>query len=243
MKRKDSVALFEVIARTREKSGKPDMDVPGWMGGQQPAAEPDQAPAPEATGPLKVPPLQPPTEPVFRPIPQRVSFSMSYVRFGGLLAGMIVLLAAAFVLGRVTAGPGTVEPTGEQPGPTARAGIDDTSPTGPPKPAGRISGKHYLIIERLKDKTPASLAEAKKIVSFLEQNGHYADIQPLRARGGGREYWGIWSLQPFDQAAGPENEAFAMKIEELGRKYPGDYRFQQRVRRDAKLEPTFIQHR
>ena len=131
-KKKDSVALFEVITKDREKYPKGGVAVPGWMGGapHKPGVHPEQgAPqgpsvpqdqlAPEVPAALASEPAAPPSrpetgEPMLSISGGRIRLSLNYTVSLVAAFALVVVLFGAVALGRLTAGAG--RPAGESGG-------------------------------------------------------------------------------------------------------------------------------
>lgn len=115
-RKKDSVALFEVIAKDKDKYPKAGVSVPGWMGGAPqgpvapsgPAASEPSAPtvaqAPPAA--MAAAPEAPPAasdEPMLSIVAGRLRLSLNYTVALVAAFGLIVVLFGAVALGRWTA--------------------------------------------------------------------------------------------------------------------------------------------
>ncbi len=239
-KKKNSPALFEAISKTRQMQKPENMAVPKWMDQRGEAAEsPDDNLRAE----------QQYAGPVFSTGAGRLDLSLDAKASLIAVLGLVVLLVAAFWLGRVTApdSPGAAEAAGLPPVKTDVLDIAKKLPKSPaPKPAAstRVSGKHYLVIESLQGTSSTDLADAEKIRSFLATQGEQADIGKIKA--GSKMVYVIWSLRPMDKPASAEAIAFAEKIERMGKQYLalyGKYKFQQRRSPSAKLEPYYVPHK
>jgi len=257
-KKKDAVALFEVISKTRQKRSEAGLGVPRWMSSQaddsaqQPSAPPaaSQAVSAPSAAPAREParPRQAPrTAPMIAPEGNRLKFSLSYYVCVGVLAGAVVLLALAFWLGYIAGSPDAgngaqqAKLGGQIPVPPGSTGGNGGGPT-QGTPTGRIAGKYYLIIQRLKGDTEADKAEADRIVSFCAEHGEPASVweMPIGSHGGKRYF--VWSLRPFDAPDDPKGLEHAGRVEEWGREYfarHSTYEFLQRTGRDAPFDPTF----
>jgi len=157
-KKKDAVALFEVISKTRQKRSEAGLGVPVWMSGEPAdSAQPPSAPSATSAAPARRPERSRPALPAAPMIAsdgKRLTFSLNYYVCVGVLAGAVLLLTLVFYLGYLAGAGGG--------GSVASA------------PAGRIAGKYYLIIERLRGATEADRAEADRIVSFCAEHGEPA---------------------------------------------------------------------
>lgn len=229
-KKKNSVALFEVISKSREKRERQEeVRVPDWVAGEAGGADPEAAAEPDARD------VAPPPAAEYAPAigdaeiapAPRLELSLGYPACVAIVAGVLVLLAAAFLLGRHSA-PAAL-PEGDDGQVSAGVGAGKA----PAAPA-RVKGKYYLVIQQLPGKSAKDLADARKIARFC------IDLrEPVQIIAAARYYY-VWSLRPFDSEQDTEAWAFAQKIERLGRKYHekhGDYEFLQRKRRSGPLEP------
>jgi hypothetical protein len=258
------VALFEAISKTKPKQPM-NMAVPSWMTrGQQAAqvaAESAPAPAfvaqaaPVPTAPIQLGELQQrasqlaglaaPVEPVFSADAGRLRVSLSYLSAGVGAAGVVLVLIAAFVLGRTTASPKQQQAGATPPGPpplkpevVRGTGGEQSHPplttqTIPP----RVKGKWYIVIQDMLGTTPAHQEEAAKIAEFCTQNGKAASAVLQQ----GRCY--VLGATPFEATNDPAAPQYAAEIEALGKKYKqqgGKYDFMQRKTRGGPVDPLFI---
>jgi len=245
VKKRDSVALFEVISKTRAKNIEPDMGVPPWMvGGKQAADEqPRKGPGKQPVKPTAKPAcatVKPKRgagkgkEPLVSTAGGRLRLSLDY--FTGIVAatGLVLLLAAAFWLGRATAGvarsgqPAQAE-LGQIASPMAREGPADREPL----PA-RTDGKYYMIIQDLQGGDELK-AEALRIADYCTANGEPATVNSYQGR------LVVWSLRPFSSPTGPEVLNHARVVEQLGQRYFKKHKtYDFRQRRDGRLEPMML---
>ncbi len=235
-KKKNSVALFEVIQKTDEKDHEPVLGVPGWMNGkpEQPPEEHPQPPEhpepdvlsqslPRPAG-ISGGPFSRPEEPVVSRLQKRVRLSLSPVAAAAVSAALLALLALAFLLGRWTKPSRPAEPASKT---SVKAGL--ASPDKPKEkphqpPTKREKGKHYLIIQnlgvgldangRLTAKGKALKAQADDIVKFCRKHDKYATVNTWRGK-----YLIVWSLSGVDSPAGDEAKNSKKEIEALGRRY------------------------
>ncbi len=246
-KKKDSVALFEVIQKARRSER--NMAVPEWMGRQEgvPAAAAGSASQP---GAAEAAPVGGAVERTFAIIGDRLRISLSHA--GGVVAAAVVLLlvGGGFALGwwggaswSRAAGPGPLAdktPLGRH----VVRGKGRGKGKAPVPPAGdqRQSGKYYLVIQSLGGVAQTDLTAAGQIAAFCKAQSEGATIARYTDRAG-RQRYVVWSLRPFDSANSKDARDYALLIEELGRKYMqagGRYNFQQRVRAGAKLDPLLL---
>ena len=97
------------------------------------------------------------------------------------------------------------------------------------QPGQRIPGKYYLVIQGLlaAGDENEQKASGTKIVEFLAANGEKADVCYYQ---GTPKQWVVWSLQPFDSDTDDKAKEYAVKIEDLGKKFKaqgGKYNFKQ----------------
>ncbi|MCK4277143.1 MAG: hypothetical protein KAX78_11545 [Phycisphaerae bacterium] len=238
-KKKNTAAFFEVLSKTRQAQKDAGLSIPKWMGKVSEGDESEEKPSVPEKGPALAPAQ--PGEQMLSAQAGRVRFSLGYAVCAAAAAGLLLLLVAAFWAGRATA-PKTAEPFEAGVVPPHRPDVLSSSAESPALPS-REKAKYNLIIERLKGSSDAELAEAQRIVNFLAERGEPADIQTFRL--GGKEFYGVWSLRPFNTETGPQQVKFAERIEELGRQYfqkHRTYRFQQRRRLEDELTPSYVQH-
>ncbi len=233
-KKKNSPALFELIAKTRDKQVAMSTRVPEWMAHREPAQ-----PAPEAPPKREVPvaPRPPGASPESTWTTGPTTTNAMSLGYGTALAVGVVfllLLGGAFWLGRATAGDGA-EP--------ALAGTDlsERTPVSPDvaQPANaeqptavsdppRIKGKHYLIVQGLQGTSEKLKARAIAIAAFCNENGEPVTVGRYP---GAKPQFVVWSLQGFDSTNSAEAINFARTIEKLGKLYMrehGGYDFRQR---------------
>jgi len=265
-KRKNSVALFEVISKGKEKYGEARLGVPGWAGKQEPApaaaglaaaaAGPTPAapgPTPAAAEPARLGPAtalrrglfgsKAPGEVVFAREGPRLRVSLSYVACTVVVVGLMAAMCGAFLLGRVSVGPQPGKPTVEggmrvpfRPEVATTRGIEKPAA----KEGARQPGKYYLVIQGLGGTTEAEKTEGTRIMQFCQQNGEPATVATLPRTTRAKEQYIVWSLTGFDSSSSDAARKYALHIEELGKKYfekYQTYRFQQHNR--DKFDPWF----
>ena len=231
-KKKNSIALFEAISKSKEKTA--GVSVPGWLGKDSPPQDPGQPPA-----------ENPPT----------LSGAAQYggpkvvLSAGGLaliLALIVAVAVAAYVIGRSTA-PGR---TGQNAAPGfARAGgnvPDGLAPTEDVNLPVREPGKWYLVIQRFAGMTDENWKEAKDIAEWLvKQKGEKCEAKKIRIKND--LFLAVWSLKAFDSYPNPEAQKYAEHIESLGKEFKtteiykkstGKYTFSQH--RQGKLDPYYV---
>ena len=263
-KRKDSIALFEVIKNRRSDA---NLNVPTWMGGKgtDGAGEPPPPPPP-------TPALQPSL--AAQPAAPGAA-SRAWSRLAGATGGQFTFrvtyrhcLLAAAVLGlviivsvwaayRLGSGSGPINPPAERT-------LAEKSPLGPHVAAGnaaanssakspavapaatpvRVPGKYYLVIQSLVGASPEDQAEAEQIRLWCAQHGELATVATHMLPRTGKSRCIVWSLRPFDSPTSPEAQAFGRKIETLGKDYKAQYkRYDFRQQRDGKFDPWFEVYR
>ena len=256
-KKKDSVALFEVIQKARRNQA--NMEVPKWMSG-------DEAPPSAETPAQAETPSRPPrpvgaAEPLLAIDGDRLRLSLNYMSCAVAVMGLAILLVGAFGLGWW----GGSSPEPDAPSARGPSGLlKDRTPLGkhvlggaklPGGPgaatqptgasANRQKGKAYLVIQGLTGTAPEDLEEARRIAAWCGQHGEPATIARYTHPRTRKQRYIVWSLQPFpggcisvpDEAA----VAYARKIEELGKQYFAQhttYDFRQRMA-GGKFNPWF----
>ncbi|MCK4602612.1 MAG: hypothetical protein KAU28_09110, partial [Phycisphaerae bacterium] len=106
-KKKNSVALFEVISKARERHSQDGMAVPNWMGkGDQQEQEEVPAVAEKTLPPKSSFISSTYVEPMVSITGGRLRLTLNQTSCIVIAAGLIVLLASAFFLGRLSAGSG-----------------------------------------------------------------------------------------------------------------------------------------
>jgi hypothetical protein len=262
-RKKDTEALFEVISKNKEKHMPPKFGIPEWMAKDcRPKTDPDTA-APEES---EAPPAEPPAEAVPEPPPAvarpepapmrfdepvfeidhgRMKISLSIVSAGVAVLGVLVLLGAAFWLGRQSA-PSTEPGDGE---PVAAGVGHQGTPTPAPKPGpkkpikkpgpiagpGKLEkGKYYLVVQSLQGTTETHRLDAEAIATFCAAKQVPAIVMKYTPSGSGRATYHVWSLKPFKHAdtLNEIGTRYAAQIEDMGREYArgtrGKYSFGQR---------------
>ena len=152
---------------------------------------------------------------------ERLTLSLNYVSCMVASIGLLLLLAVAFVTGRMTASPATpaaVEPVVIQ----------------------REFGKYYMVIETLPGRGSGAEAEAKRIADFCIKNGEPAEVKALNNN------VIVWSATPFDTAASEAVSAHALRIQnDLGvkydRMYSSGYKFIQ-PQKNGRIAPKMYPH-
>ena len=255
-RKKDSMALFEVIARDRQKKHKAHLAVPDWMKGPiapDASADLDQAQPesqeyigqaeseaePEAAVPR--PAVQSPEQSdderasVFTIADGRVTLSLNYVSSAVAVAGLLLAVVGAFVLGRIAAPSDAPAGTGDGK-PQARAGL--MLGNTPARTTQRISGKYYLLIQKLGPMTPTVMAEGKDIVDFCRAARDDDPATIIRDR----QQYMVLSGKPFDSPTGADARKHAAEIHALGDLYKihkkMKYDFNQ-MDSGGKLDPWF----
>ena len=243
-KRKDSIALYEVIGKTRQVRAEAGLAIPAWMGRQRSGAAMRQAaPAPTVEGTEQAVPerIAVPTgapsvwaEPMVSISAGRLRLSLNYLACVAAGVVLVLLLAAAFVFGRASV-PYTQAGKGES-GARASAGG---------QPAGteivREKGKYYLVVQGMGGKTPDLLADARAIERFCNAKGERVSINEYTKEP--RQYI-VLSAQGFDAIDSPEALRYVRAIEDLGKNYKaqgGRYDFRQSRDAGGRVKSWFIQ--
>jgi hypothetical protein len=197
-KKKDATALFEVVSRSRDGGGGEDPRVPQWVSRHMQAAE-GRPPGGDAPPQPIAPQPAPQPEAVVATGEGRLRLSLNYASCVTAVVGLVLVVGAAFWLGRGTA-----------PGAAHTAGM---GPAGGPKPAGAFdpnAQRCVWIIKALPGATAADRRAAQDVVANLEQ---LDPPRPLRIGTLG-ERCVIYLDRPFvcDRAA----RQYAKAIEPLG---------------------------
>jgi hypothetical protein len=267
-KKKDSVALFEVISKSRQKRGDSDLGVPGWI-------EPPEAPRQQAEKP-SVPARQAaaipqapsrPVEPAIGVVGGRLTVSLNYVSCMVIAMGLLVLLLAAFWLGRATGGAAKGEPTeagvaGFTEGQSTGGSITEGG-TRPPPSTGhqkatdvtrsaefhlpvtrvpkRVSGKYYLVIESIKKNTDAATQKTNREEAdrIIEFCKQKGEPSELRSMKG---RFIVWSLTPHDSSESEAALRHARFIQDnLGKEYFEKYKTYKFLHtKNGKFTPWYI---
>lgn len=259
-KRKDSIALFEVISKAKQHEAA--LDVPGWVdkdGTPPPVPETgvvEQPPSPQPTpDPTPEPPADAgeeaseeaaPMEPIVVIEDGRLRITLNYLSAAVAVLGLLILLGGVYWLGRNAgrhSAAASLAPSGQQP-PVASGHPGSESAT-PPAAAGADhgltlesqKGKYFLIIERMQGKTHDDELDAIAIINYLKDNGVIATQAIVSDR------YAIVSRSSFESPKGNDAIEFAKKIEDLGKKYipphgRAKYLFSQHDKKNE-LNPSF----
>ena len=245
-KKKDSMALFEVISKSREKRSRGEMGVPDWMGHSEQGAPP-QAEASTTSTPPAIPRAA--RKPAVVKTGGQLQVTLNYISCLALALGLVVLLAGAFWLGRSTApeagGPaqaGMKAPF--RPGLIGQGGNKAGAKQPEMKLPPRQAGKYYLVIESTGGAQDWHLEQARKIQRFCYfEGGEPSEVRKYPATQHTKEQYVVWSLTSFDSPRSTEATQHAEMIERLGARYfgkHGDFKFQQRKNKDAPLDPWYL---
>ena len=252
-KKKNSMALFEVISKSRDKNPDSEVLVPDWVkpGQQAPdaqasailepiAPEPEiETPAPQdeqavSEAPTPSAPVLPTTS-TWEPRPSsdapKTSDLPVWSTDGGRLTlslnyvSCLVVSTGVLLLiaGAFWLGR-TTAPSPVIPGRTGQPVVK------------RQVGKYYMVIQTLDGFTTATMAEAKQIVKFCSASGEPSEVKQV-----GKNLI-VWSATPFDSRNSEEVIAHALFVQnELGvkyaRKYGSKYKFRQ-PQKNGKLVPV-----
>jgi hypothetical protein len=242
-KKKSAKALFEVITTYRQKHPGSGPLMPEWMRRKQPSAPgqmPQLQPEPVAEEPLRpaatgatVRTLRPLSPPIIDTSDGRLNISLNYVSSVVVALGLVVLLVAMFLLGRLTASPSAAKPAGAKPATAARTGAADRTAVDQHK-ARRVDyrllledqelprGKYYFVVQVLRGGYGEEQKEdAGKIARFCGGRPAGTRIPAVKATyvaKNGDRYWVVLASEPFetDQLTSPV-KALAKKAEALGR--------------------------
>jgi hypothetical protein len=191
-RKKTSVPLFELMSRSRElvpdrRSGTQVQTPPEEAvrtdekqarSASVPAKQPIPTPAPPPSErPERQQPLGAMPEPIVQTGDGRVRLSLNYVSSTVVLAGLLLVLIAAFVLGRKTASPS---------GPAA---VRNLYTQVAPRGAGS-----YLVLAEVPGESNAAKTQAVKLDKYLYENGIPAEVEFDRP--GGR--YVLVSYQAFE---------------------------------------------
>jgi len=261
-KRKDSIALFEVIKNRRNDV---NLNVPKWMGGQGADAAQDPATASEP------PQVEPPPVPQAEPAPAPEASALRTDESGQLTlkvsqrqlilagTGLVLLVLLAGLIGYALGG-GSGTPENPNPGGALKdrvppgkhvvagqsGGPGKGSPGGskglPAAAARRIQGKYYLIIQRLNGATTKDNNEGQRIKAWLANQGVPATVETYTTRSK-KKYYMVWSLRGFDNPRSQAAQDYGKRIEGLGKKYFSEYKTYNFLQRhDGKYDPWFYRH-
>jgi len=265
-KRKDSIALFEVISKAKQEGTEPKTTVPAWAtrdatGRAEPPVGPQaegEAPPAQATAPAQPAASESPARrSIFDIAPSaertivrdggRMKISLSYLHWGGVAAALVAVLIVVFLVGRASVGGGPGPIPGATPGAGGAGQVGKTDgqagKTGgqvPPAARGRQVGKYYLVIQG----NLTSQDEGARISEFCAGLGEPSTVARYRSS----DKYFVWSMTPFDSPEIESAQAYAKKIEELGKKYFAahkTYDFRQTAKGPdgkSKFQPTFLQY-
>ena len=256
-KKKNSVALFEVIQTSTRSDAK--MVVPQWMDGSdesrpaspEGAVEPPPVPAPAAARRL------------FAVAGDRLRLSLTYTHCAVAVLVLVGLLVGAFAVGWHSGTPAVKPPEDRRPlaqrTPLGRHVLKSPVPAPAPAPGGgqkkvttpaaeasdRQRGKYYLVIQGIQGVSPADLDEASRIVEFCKAQGEKATVARYTSKRTRKQRYIVWSLRPFDSATSEEGRKLARSVEALGKQYFAKYTtydFRQRGA-SGKFDPWFEVYR
>ncbi len=191
-KRKDYIAPFEVISTIRsmdEQASRPTSSSATGSTAHKSASVP-QPGAPTPAKPYEryegqPPPVQPMAGTTRDAAGGRIHLSVNRVTIGVVALAEVVLLAAAFALGRATA---PAAPTG----PVEAAKQDPSASVGD----RRESGKYYLILAAVDGLTPTDRQRAEELARYCREHGEPATVE-THSRAG---KFVVLSMRGFDRA-------------------------------------------
>lgn len=219
-KKKDSIALFELISK-----GQDAQHLPGWMDTKK---QDDSSAGHAATAERSAIPPRP-VVPVDAALEARraphLELSLSYTHSLVLILAVVVLLVFSFMLGRATAPSASpAEDEAPQQNGQVSAGLAQQQAAATTKLPERVRGKYYLVIQDMLGMSPQKLTEAQDIINFLAQNDVPAEVIQ----------WGdryiVWSLQSVDSPDTEQAKNMVAYVEQVGRRYKaqgGRYDFKQ----------------
>ena len=251
-KRKDAIALFEVM-RTGSKKAESAAEAVDRMNDPARAQVAPQAPAQQAAPPVDVPPAATPVPPAAAPVrvprvggarPMRhwlssgepiyradgEGFAIRLSQAGWVVAAavLVIVLACAFAGGRWSVRPpqqqGQADSGTELVSP---AGAPDLGPMPLPPPLSADKAENwYLVIQDMQGKDPKLEKDAKALVEFLKSAGYPAKAYQFK---GGSMHYFVRSEKGFASQSDPQALKYAEEIEALPKKYtiPGGYNFAQ----------------
>ncbi len=244
-KRKDSAALFEVISKARQSDSESGLDVPGWMDNKND----ESAASLEPTARPKLKPLggvssqqKEGSAPVVSTTEGRLQLSLSYTGGTVIAVVLVLVIAAAFMLGRKTAQP-SAPVTDSLDAALNTDLMGDAGNASASEAAGssaggvRQTGKWYLVIQELKGNSPQDQAEAWRIVDFCKQHGEYADVVEFPRR----KKVAVWSLTGFDSGSSDGALEHAGLIENVGKLYFKKFRTYNFKQNDPE-NPWYLPH-
>ncbi len=205
-RKKNSIALFEVISKSRANQEQLDMNVPEWMGGQsaQPPSEQSVKAKPKAAAKA----ASGPSDARVSTDGGKLRLCLDYTSCSVLAGVLILLLAITFVLGRATVGNSAGPDKADQSAGVTGGETDGGTASGTANIQPRVVGKYYLVIQALKDED-----EADKIVAYLGENDIGAQVMQYQ------DNLIVWSLDPYDIGDSPQAMQYIEAIKELGQRY------------------------
>jgi hypothetical protein len=263
-KRKDSIALFEVITKRRSDA---NLSVPPWMGVKGTAG---------AEEPAAAPPAQAAAQPAAPGAASRawsslasgaggqltLKLSYTHLLLAAAVLALVVIVSvwAAYRLGlasspakppQANAPLTTKVPLGQyvvgenagvaksksgSPAPAAAAGT-------PAPMATRVPGKYYLVIQSIPGGGKAQMDEAGQIAAWCTANGEPATAAVYSQPKASKQWSIVWSLRPFGSPLGADAQEYGKKIETLGRTYKAKYKkYDFRQQNGGKFDPWFVKY-
>lgn len=262
-KRKDSIALFEVVTKRRSDA---NLNVPTWMGTKGPtgAGEPPPPPPPPPASPASRPAGPGATSRLWSSIASgaggQLTLKLSYTHLilaAAVLALVVILsvwAAYRFGLGtnptrpaesstmsqRTPLGQRVVAPVKSG---AAKSGSPAVAAALPAATAVRIPGKYYLVIQEMVGTSEKDQAEAQQIAAWCTAQGEPATVAGHLIPRTGKRFPIVWSLRPFDSPTGADALEYGKKIETLGKTYKAQYkRYDFRQQRDGKFDPWYTKY-
>ncbi len=232
-RKKNSIALFENISKSRANQEQMDMNVPAWMGDEPDQPQTEQSAKAKAKAAAKAAPE--PSDAIVSTDGGKLRLCLDYTSCSVLAGVLILLLAITFVLGRATVGnsggPDKADQSAGKTGGVTGGGIANIQP--------RVVGKYYMVIQALPGDSTEYRTDAAAIVKYLANDGIYAEVMTVGSGSEARVI--VWSLDAYDIGDSPQARQYVENIEALGRRYlagGGKYNFSQK-----EGNAWWIQHR
>ena len=245
-KRRDALSLFEVIARSRDRSSDAPVAV---LTPPSARVEKPRVPVPSQAKPLHASPAGQPAPAASHAAlsPWRMKLSLGGGGCVAVFFGVLVLMMGAYMLGRVSIAGGVSAqqelPATAQESPAEQPKEEQAAPSAAKDalPAALTAGKYHLVIQTILGGNPA--AKAQEIALFCGEN----DLPAVVRRLDKDNKYVVVSARPFEKIdqSDPAVIQHARQIEEVGKKYNklhGDYDFRQHNSSGA-ITPFFVLER
>lgn len=242
-KKKNSMALFEVVAKEGNAGRDAEMGVPPWMQKRpkeidtpgiqtEDAAETTPASAQDASPdktyqaePVRAAPADSPSyvsaepsghEPIVSTAGGRLTLSLNYMSCTVALLAIVLALIMAFALGRSSAPDGPQSAEWSPPVPAqgdSQAQQASVVPDVAERTPARVSGKYYLVIQALGGLNETFRDEAQHIAQYCTEVGYTASVMRDDTQ------YLVWSLEPFDSPDGKDARQYQAEIDGVGKRY------------------------